>query len=221
MHFECQDKYGAIFSVTADELEGNFTATSYDYPTPVDGKEMYSTFSVSEEGELKHFSFNAYNQQNAHLAGMRVDFPLTFVDMRGDGLSDEDSDKNLIYGVSDEDDEEIDIFDERGNKLQPNDSVKVGSKIQLDIGYECVAEYGGRIQIFDLVGEDDDREINQEIYDSVWLKKEYFDESNWAEIMTFEFDKPRKITGFGLYLFNISGELLDHEIIEFPLNVVD
>ncbi|MFB2538929.1 hypothetical protein [Acinetobacter sp. c3-l95] len=218
MHFECQDQYGAKFAVTIDELECGYTPQGYDHATPKAGQEVYSSCSANETGEIKHLTFVAYNHQNAVLTGMKIDFPLTVVDMSSDGLNEEDN-KNAIFIMTDKDTKQLEIFTESNQRLHAHNKISVGSKIQFKIAHECMAEYGGRIQIFDTVGEGDERKLNQILHDSVWLKKDYFNENQHSSIITNELDKSRQITGFVVYLYNMSGEILAYEVIDFPLHI--
>lgn len=217
MHIKCQDKHGLSFHAQPIELEGGWTPNSYEYPTPKEGKEVYSTFSVHEEGELQNFSFIVANKAAVTVAGARVDFPLTFIDMSGDGLGENEVAKNRISLVTDAD--SLNIYDEANNKLPSNGKIKVASTLKFDVDFSCVAQYGGRIEIYDLVGEGERKHLNELIYDSGWLKKDYFDNHTRETFTSMRFNEPRAITGFVLCLSNISGEVLDQQMLDYDLKV--
>lgn len=217
MHIKSNDKHGLSFHAQPIELEGGWTPNSYDHPTPKDGKEVYSTFSVDEEGELHNFSFIVANKAGITIAGARVDFPLTFIDMRGDGLHENEVDKNRIYPITENG--SLTIYDANNQKLQPNTHLKSGTQLKLEVGFVCVAQYGGRIEIYDLMGQGNNQKINERIYDGEWLKKDYFATNNRATLTTVELNDYREMTGLLFCLYNISGELLDQEKIDFTVKV--
>ncbi len=222
LHVEGNARYGLALTVRPEDAPYSWHPLGFDEPIPEGGRELYSSFNVSELCSIEKIQIQISNSANITLISEDIDFALTFIDSASDGLNQEG---NKVYFNVHEHDRLFLSFkgDEDKATIKPNDILPVGSEVELFLSYMQNTQHGVVFYVYaDIELDDaqsDEDEMSLVFLVSSFLITEQEDDDLWLNMLPL--DTPMVIRGFHVEMKNTAGEILDETYIEYPLTVVE